>query len=1142
MQVVTWSSLLGGKGLARPGLDSFSQRVLLYLQETLSLGASQELTIKKRDETSCCQLSDNEISKARVRAEAAKALWRQEPSKVDQFLDVVLVCSTGIRSKCRERGLQALAMFSAKLGYDGQLIVEPKALPWISKAFIASTQQEDNNRSPFVLAEYEKVRYKLKVAARGSELSVSELVDMADELVRRTAEQSGAANILVSDAFDLVSRYLVAASFIDLTGRHIELLKAAYEAETGDDKAALIRYVTEGAYKDRVTNPCLSDIDSRFSAAKLNLASVDGKYPLAPSQRLAVNAFLTSRETDARVMALSGPPGTGKTTTMQTMVANVVAGGAFRMLDEKMNDLKSAPLIGIVSTNNQAVTNALDSFEKMVNDDDPLAHRWLPFQGSEASETGPHDARRMIPGLGLYLPAGHVYEEAVRAGWPVSRYIWDTFEDYSNPGYLKCAEAALLNEARGYFGSMPGGLVSLSKGLARRLLDMRSLILGQISLIEDDYEREASNVAERFATEMGLASLLDRLDVANRQTVRCENAATRWRRVKMRRHGSPFRRIRSLFISERTEICARTSQEDDALDGFVSLEEVIRHYEMETDRYHEETARLAHRVDELKTLAEAKASSYLADNYIRRLDALERELDKGLRREVFWLSVHLFECAWVRGLSGFEYGRKSPDPWLARQMLACVFPVQVMTCSKMPFALKRTRRGVEYDYGCFDELFFDEAGQIDPSLGLSCLPFAKHAVAIGDALQIPPVRGLDRALDETVARGAGLVGPDFFKLLQSGLSCSDGDNGAPGGSLVAAASQSTTWLSEDGRPRAPQLVEHYRCYDEIIGVCNELWYKGRLEPMRGSAYEEPGRPSAPLPPVCFCPVNYSRDVSDNGSRKNEEEAQAIALWLVKYGERFTKAYSKSSGFECGMQDVFAVVTPFKAQAKLVSQELSKLAENMMGSNDWVKKMTIGTAHKLQGAERPIVIFSLTYEGKSEAAFVERYSSLLNVAISRAKDSFVVFGNPTWMSCPKGKVMSRLARFYERMPDLEDFSPERDITEVQRIGAADAARSESVAPKLGPGPRRVSISQLLKSLKERHGSGLLPSSASSANEILSEAGLIERTKYGYVPTAKGRLLGMEIGRGKDVNKGISYEYPVYDVSRIEDIYELLVRRG
>jgi len=55
-------------------------------------------------------------------------------------------------------------------------------------------------------------------------------------------------------------------------------------------------------------------------------------------------------------------------------------------------------------------------------------------------------------------------------------------------------------------------------------------------------------------------------------------------------------------------------------------------------------------------------------------------------------------------------------------------------------------------------------------------------------------------------------------------------------------------------------------------------------------------------------------------------------------------------------------------------------------------MIVGTVHRLQGAERPVVVFSLVqHNSLSPNLFADRDGGfLMNVAVSRAKDSFIIF--------------------------------------------------------------------------------------------------------------------------------------------------------
>ena len=132
-----------------------------------------------------------------------------------------------------------------------------------------------------------------------------------------------------------------------------------------------------------------------------------------------------------------------------------------------------------------------------------------------------------------------------------------------------------------------------------------------------------------------------------------------------------------------------------------------------------------------------------------------------------------------------------------------------------------------------------------------------------------------------------------------------------------------------------------------------------------------------------------------GSRINETEALTIANWLSENRKALEQHYQMK------LEDIVGVVTPFGRQVQELKNKCSKVG---IGKN-----MTIGTVHSLQGAERPVILFSPVYSKHANGSFIDLSPSMLNVAVSRAKDSFLVFGDmDVFSTAPKGSPRSVLA--------------------------------------------------------------------------------------------------------------------------------------
>uniref|UniRef100_UPI003523B40E AAA domain-containing protein n=1 Tax=Salmonella enterica TaxID=28901 RepID=UPI003523B40E len=93
------------------------------------------------------------------------------------------------------------------------------------------------------------------------------------------------------------------------------------------------------------------------------------KFPLAKAQRDALSHFLDARHGD--ILVVNGPPGTGKTTLVLSIIATQWARAALEKAEP--------PVIIATSTNNQAVTNIIEAFGKDFSQGTgAMAGRWLP--------------------------------------------------------------------------------------------------------------------------------------------------------------------------------------------------------------------------------------------------------------------------------------------------------------------------------------------------------------------------------------------------------------------------------------------------------------------------------------------------------------------------------------------------------------------------------------------------------------------------------------------------------------------------------------------------------------------------------------------------------------------------------------------
>lgn len=87
-----------------------------------------------------------------------------------------------------------------------------------------------------------------------------------------------------------------------------------------------------------------------------------------------------------------------------------------------------------------------------------------------------------------------------------------------------------------------------------------------------------------------------------------------------------------------------------------------------------------------------------------------------------------------------------------------------------------------------------------------------------------------------------------------------------------------------------------------------------------------------------------------------------------------------------LHDIVGIITPFSAQKRHLTRAL-----NLHGYQPSL--FQYGTVHSLQGAEKEIILFSPVYTSDLQTGyFFDMGPNMLNVAVSRAKRSFIVAGD------------------------------------------------------------------------------------------------------------------------------------------------------
>jgi superfamily I DNA and/or RNA helicase len=261
--------------------------------------------------------------------------------------------------------------------------------------------------------------------------------------------------------------------------------------------------------------------------------------------------------------------------------------------------------------------------------------------------------------------------------------------------------------------------------------------------------------------------------------------------------------------------------------------------------------------------------------------------------------------------------------------------------------------------GLFDIVIIDEASQCDIPSSFPLLYRAKQAVIIGDPLQLSSITNLSSQTESSLLNKHEIQNPGSFRY--SGNSIYD---------LAAASAPADSQTF---------LAQHYRCHPDIIEFANSAhWYNSNLEAVTDC--NSLRRDTRWKMGISWLEVSGSPVMEETG------------FWIPEEVDRIAQEV-ETLLMERNFEGTLGVVTPFRRMANALQQRIenSSIHQKILTACDF----RADTAHRFQGDERDIIFYAPCYHPdmpNKHKWFLSSQKNVFNVALSRARSSFIVVGN------------------------------------------------------------------------------------------------------------------------------------------------------
>jgi hypothetical protein len=282
----------------------------------------------------------------------------------------------------------------------------------------------------------------------------------------------------------------------------------------------------------------------------------------------------------------------------------------------------------------------------------------------------------------------------------------------------------------------------------------------------------------------------------------------------------------------------------------------------------------------------------------------------------------------------------------------------------------------------------DEAGATPVHQPFPLLVRSQQAVVVGDPQQLRPITNLCADTIEVYWRSA-------FQAQNLGREIYS--HYAPTALNTATAYHRAAGANSDGDlGSAILLANHYRSVPLIVAFCSPNYPGGLVS-------QTQPRPSLLGTNLLSYHVEGRQEY-----QTNPEEVKAVATIvkiLLQAGYELGKSLDSS-------RKTIGVMSPFFHQSAALRHRL----QDQWKDFPWTD---IGTIHQFQGGEKAVIIFSPYHCDRNYLSFLNRYSNLLNTAVSRAEELFILVGNLEELDAAGGETR-RLVHYIQQFGEMRSL--------------------------------------------------------------------------------------------------------------------------